>query len=54
MPPRPKRPTARPDLSERAFFLTVPLQATIKSLCGERPVFLSVLVHRQGYLMFYM
>ncbi|MES0385893.1 MAG: hypothetical protein ABUJ98_15065 [Hyphomicrobium sp.] len=25
-------PTARPDLSERACFLTVPFQATVKSL----------------------
>ncbi len=31
-------PTARPDLSERACFLTVPFQATVKSLCVERPV----------------
>jgi hypothetical protein len=31
-------PTARPDVSERAFFLTVPFPATAKSLCGERPV----------------
>ena len=32
------RPTARPDLSERACFLTVPFQATVKSLSVERPV----------------
>ena len=31
-------PTARPDLSERAYFLTVPSQATVKSLSVERPV----------------
>ncbi len=31
-------PTARPDLSERAYLLTVPFQATVKSLCGERAV----------------
>ena len=31
------KPTARPDLSERAFFLTVPFQATVKSLSVERP-----------------
>jgi len=33
-----ERPTARPDLSERAYLLTVPSQATVKSLSGERPV----------------
>jgi hypothetical protein len=32
------RLTARPDLSERAFFLTVPFQATVKPLSVERPV----------------
>ena len=31
-------PTARPDLSERAYLLTVPFQATVKSLSVERPI----------------
>jgi len=30
--------TARPDLSERAFFLIVPFQATVKSLSVDRPI----------------
>lgn len=32
-------PTARPDLSERACFLTVPFQATVKFLSGVRPIY---------------
>ncbi len=32
------RLTARPDLSERAYLLTVPFQAAVKSLSVERPV----------------
>ena len=31
-------PTARPDLSERAYLLTVPFPATVKSLSVEPPV----------------
>jgi hypothetical protein len=31
-------PTARPDLSERAYLLTVPSQATVKFLSVERPL----------------
>jgi len=33
----PDTPTARQGFPWRAFFLTVPFQATVKSLCGERP-----------------
>lgn len=29
--------TARADLSERAFFLTMPFQPTVKYVCGEHP-----------------
>ena len=32
------KPTARPDVSERAYLLTVPFQVTVKSLSAERPV----------------
>jgi hypothetical protein len=32
------RLTARPDLSERAYLLTVPFQAAVKSLSVERPI----------------
>ena len=38
MPPRPKRPTARPDLSERGFFSTMPSCGTRQTLSAERPV----------------
>ncbi len=34
----PKEPTGRLDLSERAYLLTVPFWATVKSLSVERPV----------------
>jgi hypothetical protein len=32
-------PTACPDLSERAYLLTVPFQATAKSLSSECPIY---------------
>ena len=38
MRPAQAKPTARPDLSERAFFLTVPFQASVKSLCDKRSI----------------
>ena len=44
MPPRPKRPTARPDLSERGFFSTMPSCGPRQTLSAERPVDVGALI----------